>query len=83
MEIEIIKKTKVISVLAFPYENKLEVRVTRRHIFEPRIPIINIYSAYYSDKNRVRNLVSRASELNRLVLLDTIDNRRFVQSPLV
>ena len=73
---------KVVSVLIFPYANRIEVRVTRAKSFADKPSKINVYSVLYSDKKRAYRLADLASRMNGLVTKKMIDIRVMVASPL-
>ena len=76
-------KEGVVSVLVFPYANKLEIRVTRSYGFSERPSKINIYSANYKEIEKAKRLAVLANRLNGLVMLKMISSRVMVSSPLV
>lgn len=76
-------KKGVVSVLSFPFNNKLEVRVSRAERFNTRELTVNVYSAPYTDKRRAYRLAKLAGKLNGLVLIKMIDSNVQYGSALV
>lgn len=74
---------KIVSVLAFPYANKLEVRVTRAGSFSEKPHSIRVYSASYSNKSRALKLANLCGRLNALVLSKMIECNVCISSPLM
>ncbi len=73
----------IISVLSFPYDNQLEIRVSRGWDFNGRIIKMNIYHAKYEDDAKVRNLVKWSAKMNELVMLKRINQKAVVRNPIV
>jgi hypothetical protein len=75
-------KYGIISVLALPYDNKLEVRVMRGKDFNTKPQSIRVYSADYSNPARAKSMAMWAGQLNALVLMKMVDNKAFMKSSI-
>lgn len=75
-------KDKITSVLIFPYNNQLEVRVSRGRGYNQASTKINLYHAKYSDMRRVKRLAKLASKLVELNTVEMIRTSSFVNNPI-
>ena len=74
-------KEKICSVMVFPFNNKLEVKVTRAKDFMTPPVKVNCYSCSYNDERKVMRLVELANKLNGLVLKKMVTSHR-ITNPL-
>ena len=74
-------KTKVVSVLGFPYNNKFEVRITRAGWYNQPATKVNVYSVSYSEKEKVNRLAELAGKMVGLSLLDMVNNNVRIANP--
>lgn len=76
-------KLSIISVLFFPYDNQLEVRVSRAYAFNSQIYKVNIYHAKYNDLKKAKSLIRWTSKLNELVMIKRIEEKAFTKNPTI
>lgn len=67
-------KEKIVGVLSFPYLDKYVIKVGRQ-INRFHVPTERIYTAYYSDPDKVWRLFEHFSMLNALVTKDILVDR--------